>query len=177
MGPNSVQGEPKKCPREPKKDPGGASAAPKGASKGSRGSPRGVQGTPNGALGSPREPKRIPRVRKNDPEVQVLYSGLYIERIVFKVWIPRFKFQVLYSKFYIRGVLYSKVSIPGVYSKFHKNDPGRYSKIGFQDLYFECYIPSSVFEGCYLGFLFLVLYSGFKARWRGCRRQLDKMAA
>ena len=31
LGPNGVQGEPKKCPREPKKDPGGASAAPKGA--------------------------------------------------------------------------------------------------------------------------------------------------
>ena len=59
-------------------------------------------------------------------------------------------------------MLYSKVSIPGVYSKFHKNDPGRYSKIGFQDLYFECYIPSSAFEGCYLGFLFLVLYSGLR---------------
>ena len=106
--------------------------------------PRGVQGTPNGALGSPRDPKRIPRVRKTDPEVQVLYSGLCIERIVFEVWIPRFICQVLYSKFYIRGVLYSKVSIPGVYSKFHV-----------------------------LGFLFLALYSKFKARWRGGRRQLD----
>ena len=31
LGPNGVQGEPKKCPREPRKDPGGASAAPKGA--------------------------------------------------------------------------------------------------------------------------------------------------
>ena len=93
-------------------------------------------------------PRQYPGYEKTIREVQVLDSGLCIERIVFKVWIQRFKFQVLYSKFYIRGVLYSKVSIPGVYSKFHKNDPGRYSKIGFQDLYFECYIPSSVFEGC-----------------------------
>ena len=137
--PKSVQGNPKRTqgelqrrPRELKRGPGG----PQEVS-------RGLQMVPYGAPGNL---KGYQGYEKPIREVQVLYCGLCIERIVFEVWIPRFICQVLYSKFYIRGVLYSKVSIPGVYSKFH-----------------------------ILGFLILALYSKFKARWRGGRRQLDKM--
>ena len=64
LGPNGVQGEPRKCPREPQRGSGGAPEAPKAAQKESRGSPRGAQGRPKSAQESPGEPKKVPRVPK-----------------------------------------------------------------------------------------------------------------
>ena len=47
-------------------------------------------------------PRQYPGYEKTIRQVQVLDSGLCIERIVFEFRIPRFIFQVLYSKLYIR---------------------------------------------------------------------------
>ena len=127
-------------PREPKKGPGGAQDVS-----------RGLQKVPKGAQGSL---KGYPGYAKTIREVQVLYSRLYIERIVFQVWLPSFIFQVLYSKFkfYILGFifqdLYSRCYIPG-YSKFHILGfilQGFYSRCISQVAYSRFSIPSFIFQ-------------------------------
>ena len=98
-----IPGELQWRPRQPKTGPGGAQDVS-----------RGLQKVPKGAQGSL---KGYPGYAKTIREVQVLYSRLYIERIVCQVWIPSFLFQVLCSKFYIIGFIFQGFIFQCLYSR------------------------------------------------------------